>query len=445
MRDDHGRKQQSSLLLILVALLTVGDSWVYDTPGAIYTSLAAQFGSGYTSAANRVLYSVYNWPNVVLSVLSGVLIDKWLGLRQSTMLFAGLVLAGQLVFSLAVTFRSYSLAVIGRFVYGLGGEAVRVAQSTWIAKCSPPDRMSWTFGWVLGISRIASAVNFAATPSLAEISVLWATWFGSALCFISWLSFVLLVRKVVLPAQPEQLSSGGTCTDLQAQLAQVRSFPLQVKLQVAICVFYHVGVLLLYGIGSGILQAKAARFSERTPSLVAALPLFIAVVGTPAAGITVDRCGKALWLLALACVLLVVAHLLLISYVLGSGSVAAVVSSMTLVGASYSLATAVIWPLVPFLLPKEQLGVGNGIMTSVENLGLAVLPLVFSAVQAAPSIAGTSWLYTLPILLLVAAAVVAFALVLYQVVIDVKFHQGRLNKPASERTATDGRAQPIRV
>ena len=46
------------------------------------------------------LYSCYSWPNVVLPVLGGLLIDSVFGLRLGTVLFSALCCVGQLLLGL---------------------------------------------------------------------------------------------------------------------------------------------------------------------------------------------------------------------------------------------------------------------------------------------------------------------------------------------------------
>ena len=43
----------------------------------------------------NLLYSLYSWPNVILSLIGGVLIDRWIGVRIGTVLFSVLVTLGQ--------------------------------------------------------------------------------------------------------------------------------------------------------------------------------------------------------------------------------------------------------------------------------------------------------------------------------------------------------------
>jgi len=102
-----------------------------------------------------------------------------------------------------------------------------------------------------------------------------------------------------------------------------------------------------------------------------------------------------------------------------------VVVALVLVGVSYSIATASIWPLVPFMLPPSQLATGYGTMTAIENLGLAIMSLVIpSAVDAGSVIA---------LVVLMSSAIIAAIFTAVQIFIDRKYNAGTLNRRASER------------
>ena len=64
------------------------------------------------------LYSFYSWPNVILSVFGGFLLDRVFGIRLGTVIFSALVCAGQLVFALGAFFGSFATMVAGRFIFG---------------------------------------------------------------------------------------------------------------------------------------------------------------------------------------------------------------------------------------------------------------------------------------------------------------------------------------
>lgn len=44
-----------------------------------------------------LLYSLYSWPNVILSLIGGVLIDRVFGVRIGTVVFSALITMGQVM------------------------------------------------------------------------------------------------------------------------------------------------------------------------------------------------------------------------------------------------------------------------------------------------------------------------------------------------------------
>lgn len=49
---------------------------------------------------------------------------------------------------------------------------------------------------------------------------------------------------------------------------------------------------------------------------------------------------------------------------------------MCVMGMGYSILACALWPMVAIVIPEHQLGTAYGIMQSVQNLGLAVTPLI---------------------------------------------------------------------
>jgi MFS family permease len=71
------------------------------------------------------LYSIYSLPNVILPLFGGYLID-YVGIRVSILLFSVLLAAGQAIFAFGCDLGSFYIALLGRFVFGLGGESLNV-------------------------------------------------------------------------------------------------------------------------------------------------------------------------------------------------------------------------------------------------------------------------------------------------------------------------------
>jgi hypothetical protein len=69
-----------------------------------------------------------SYPNIILAFFGGFLIDRVLGIRASALIFCTLIFLGQLVFAVGVQMREYWMCLLGRFIFGLGGENLAVSQ-----------------------------------------------------------------------------------------------------------------------------------------------------------------------------------------------------------------------------------------------------------------------------------------------------------------------------
>ena len=85
----------------MMCLLGFGSYFCFDNPGALQTDI--KVAMNLTTAQFANLYSWYSWPNVVLPVIGGLLIDSVFGLRLGTVIFSALCCAGQLLLGLGAS------------------------------------------------------------------------------------------------------------------------------------------------------------------------------------------------------------------------------------------------------------------------------------------------------------------------------------------------------
>lgn len=144
---------------------------------------------------NQLLYSVYSWPNTILAMIGGLLIDKYLGLRRATLIFSAIVCSGAFMFYLGVKTISYPLLLLGRVFFGLGGESLGVAQSAYVARWFN-DGVGMPIAFCITVSfvRVGSSFNFLCSPAIAkvwgvDVAALW----GVAACLVSFIACIVLV------------------------------------------------------------------------------------------------------------------------------------------------------------------------------------------------------------------------------------------------------------
>jgi MFS family permease len=176
-------------------LLSPGNYYIYDNPSALKPYLQNAFKGDLTEAKFSLLYSVYSFPNIVLPFFGGFLVDKY-GAYNCTILFSFLVLLGQVVVALGASATNYNLMLLGRVLYGMGGETITVSQGAIIADWFAGGELAFAIAANLAITRSASSFNnilsvyFARTAGLA-----FAFWFGTILCGLA-VALAFLVRVI---------------------------------------------------------------------------------------------------------------------------------------------------------------------------------------------------------------------------------------------------------
>merc|ERR1719421_1816509 len=76
----------------------------------------------------NMLYSVYSFPNVVLPFLLGLSVDL-VGVRALIVVLALAVFLGHVVVAFGTSSCGWSMMMLGRVIFGFGGESVQVAQN----------------------------------------------------------------------------------------------------------------------------------------------------------------------------------------------------------------------------------------------------------------------------------------------------------------------------
>eukprot|EP00842_Homolaphlyctis_polyrhiza_P004258 jgi/Hompol1/4833/HPOL_001850-RA len=75
-----------------------------------------------------MLYAVYSFPNIILPCFAGQLADSF-DIRIVLIVFSAAVCVGQTIFAAGVSSKDFSMMLIGRVLFGIGGESIGVVQS----------------------------------------------------------------------------------------------------------------------------------------------------------------------------------------------------------------------------------------------------------------------------------------------------------------------------
>lgn len=193
--------------------------------------------------------------------------------------------------------------------------------------------------------------------------------------------------------------------------------------------------LVIYCIMGYMRQSAAAIF--------AVFPL-LAVGITPILGNYVDHKGKAASMLVFGALLLIICHLtfaFILPMFKGNDMGGVIVAYVTILvlGASFSLVPASLWPSVPKLVDAKIIGSAYALIFWIQNIGLWLFPLLIGKVldstnsdiaamvasgQMTPEKAAVNYDYTWPLVMLACLGVAALILGLYLKVVDRQKHLG---------------------
>lgn len=170
---------------------------------------------------------------------------------------------------------------------------------------------------------------------------------------------------------------------------------------------------------------------QTAESIFAVFPL-LAVLITPILGSYLDHKGRAVSMLVLGSLLLIGCHLTFafILPLFSSNAVGGVIiayATILVLGASFSLVPASLWPSVPKLVDAKIIGSAYALIFWIQNIGLWLFPLLIGQVldSSNPDVTDPTQLdYTNPLIMLAGLGVAALVLGLVLKVVDKKKHLG---------------------
>jgi MFS family permease len=351
------------VVLIVVSLTMFGNYYVYDCIAPVADLLATQLG--FSDKNIGMLQAIYSIPNVFMVLIGGYIVDR-IGTRKGILVFGTLCLSGAIV---TVLSGKLAFMAAGRLIFGLGAESLIVAVTTAVAKWFRGKELSFAFGINLMISRLGTW--------LAQNSPTWAhsayqNWRSPLLISVLFATFcvtgaVIYWAMEVYAEKHFEVGEAGS-TD-KVVFSDIYKFGLSYWYIVALCIVFYSAIFPFETFAIKFFMDAHGTSRELGGFLVSILTAFT-MFGTPTFGLFVDRLGKRALLMMFGSMLLIPVYLMM-----GYTHISLYVP-MAMMGVAFSLIPAVMWPSVAYIVDQSKLGTAYGLMTMIQNIGLAGLNLL---------------------------------------------------------------------
>ena len=356
-------------------------------------------------------------------IFAGIILDK-MGIRFTGLLSASLMVIGACIkfYAMSEYFvgtgleswlgswwvalpASAKLSCLGFMIFGCGCEMAGTTVSKAIAKWFKGKEMAMAMGLEMSIARLGVFAAMWLAPMVSNRfgeSVSAPVLFGAVLLMIGlifYTVFVVMDRKF-----DKQLEAAGELKEEASEeefkfsdLGKIFTSKM-FWLVALLCVLYYSAIFPF--------QRYAPDFLNKTLDITSGAQLFscfpiLAMVLTPFLGGFIDRKGKAASMLMIGSLIMIACHLSFAFVLPMFPSKALAIAIIAILGVSFSLVPAALWPSVPKIIDERILGSAYCVIFWIQNWGLLLVPIVIGKVLDATG--G----YTLPMVIFSSFGVVA--------------------------------------
>ena len=356
-------------------------------------------------------------------IFAGIILDK-MGIRFTGILSASLMVIGACIkfYAMSEYFvgtgleswlgswwvalpASAKLSCLGFMIFGCGCEMAGTTVSKAIAKWFKGKEMAMAMGLEMSIARLGVFAAMWLAPMVSNGfggSVSAPVLFGAVLLMIGLIFYSVFV--VMDSKLDKQLEAAGELKEEASEeefkfsdLGKIFTSKM-FWLVALLCVLYYSAIFPF--------QRYAPDFLNKTLGIDNGAQLFscfpiLAMILTPFLGGFIDRKGKAASMLMIGSLIMIACHLSFAFLLPLFPSKALAVAIIAILGVSFSLVPAALWPSVPKIIDERILGSAYCVIFWIQNWGLLLVPIVIGKVLDATG--G----YTLPMVIFSSFGVIA--------------------------------------
>lgn len=357
---DNRERTIAWVIFAAVTIAAYGNFYVYDSIGPVADLLQRQ--RGFSDTQIGMLNAIYSLPNVILVLVGGVLVDRF-GAARMMLTTTAICLAGAALTAFSPAFLGMAA---GRLLFGIGAETFNIATLGAVAEYFTGRNLAFAMGLNLSISRAGS---YSADMS--------PTWFARAYAQ-GWQPPLVIAMVIAATSFVAALvywwidrRARGSAKSTAAPAAQEFKFRDLLRFRPAywylliLCVLWYAVILAFRSTFSIKYFQHAHGLSLSDAGEMNSYVFLAAVFATPAFGWLCDRIGRYAPMLVFGALLLPIAIAIMAAtqWSLWIGT--------ALIGVSFSLVPAVMWPLTSKLVSPARFGTALGLMWVIQNAGIA--------------------------------------------------------------------------
>lgn len=318
---------------------------------------------------------------------------------------------------------SAKFAAIGFMIFGCGTEMAGITVSRGIVKWFTGHEMALAMGVEMAIARVGVAVVMLGSPAIAAItpvSVSRPVAFALLLLCVGLICFItygFMDKKLDAQGVKEEKDEPFKVKDIK-KILSLKMFWLVALL----CVLYYSAIFPFQKYAINMLQCNLNFTAEAAGRVFFVFPLGAAAV-TPFLGNYLDRKGKGASMMILGAILMILCHLTFAFIVPATHSVVITFIAIIVLGISFSLVPAAMWPSVPKLIDNKLLGSAYALIFWIQNIGLYAFPMIIGSILHACNPGVTDPLkynYTIPMCVFASLGVLALILGFALKALDLK-------------------------
>jgi len=361
---DTSRSSSNSRLrwwVLMLAAIAVSSSYYEDDViGPIADLLLRQ--RGFSQSQLGMLNGIISVPNVALALINGLLIDRYGAARVA--LWSAAV--GVLGAALTAVGSPYEIMVAGRFIFGVSEGAIFIALVAGLAQWFSRSGIALATALYLSLARVGS---YAVDTSTAWAHPLYERGWQPPLWLGTGITAAGLAAASIFYWLDRQHRPGARST--QAATAERINWAKLLKFDMSY--WYILGLHVLYAAVFFPFRTTyaieyfqhAKRLTLQQAGVANSWVFFAAIFATPFVGLLADRFGHRALMLTFGTLLLPLTFV-----VLGLTNLSLWVSTV-MMGISFSLVPAVIWPATTLIVEPRRLGTALGLITLIQALGMA--------------------------------------------------------------------------